>query len=45
VLTTAIVTVTSRGEASTALVLGGILLLLAFAITLTLTFLQQRSEN
>lgn len=45
VLTTAIVTVTSRGETSTALLLGLVLLLLAFAITLTLTFLQQRQES
>ena len=45
VLTTAIVTVTSRGETSTALLLGLVLLLLAFAITLTLTFLQQRQDS
>ena len=45
VLTTAIVTVTSRGETGNALTLGLILLALAFAITLTLTFLQQRKES
>ena len=45
VLTTAIVTVTSRGETATALLLGLVLLLLAFAITLTLTILQQRHEG
>lgn len=45
VLTTAIVTVTSRGETANALVLGLVLLVLAFAITLTLTFLQQRQES
>lgn len=45
VLTTAIVTVTSRGETEAALTLGLILLALAFAITLTLTFLQQRKES
>ena len=45
VLTTAIVTVTSRGETSSALLLGLVLLLLAFAITLTLTVLQQRQES
>lgn len=44
VLTTAIVTVTSRGETANALALGGILLSLAFAITLVLTFIQQRRE-
>lgn len=45
VLTTAIVTVTSRGETANALILGLVLLVLAFAITLTLTFLQQRQES
>jgi tungstate transport system permease protein len=45
VLTTAIVTVTSRGETANALALGLILLALAFAITLLLTFLQQRKES
>jgi tungstate transport system permease protein len=45
VLTTAIVTVTSRGETANALALGLILLALAFAITLVLTFLQQRKES
>lgn len=45
VLTTAIVTVTSRGETANALALGGVLLALAFAITLILTFLQQRKDS
>lgn len=45
VLTTAIVTVTSRGETRTALALGLVLLALAFAITLVLTFIQQRQEQ
>jgi tungstate transport system permease protein len=45
VLTTAIVTVTSRGETAQALMLGLILMLLAFAITIVLTFLQQRRES
>ena len=45
VLTTAIVTVTSRGETTIALTLGLILLALAFAITLTLTFIQQRQDS
>lgn len=45
VLTTAIVTVTSRGEIANALILGLVLLVLAFAITLTLTFLQQQQES
>ena len=45
VLTTAIVTVTSRGETANALALGLVLLVLAFVITLALTFLQQRQES
>ena len=45
VLTTAIVAVTSRGETAMALALGGILLLLAFVITLGLTVIQQRREG
>jgi tungstate transport system permease protein len=45
VLTTAIVTVTSRGETATALALGLILLSLAFTITLVLTFIQQRRDH
>ena len=42
VLTTAIVTVTGRGELGQALALGLILLLLAFTVNLILTLLQQR---
>jgi tungstate transport system permease protein len=42
VLTTAIVTETSRGEVERALTLGLVLLALAFAVNLTLTILQQR---
>ena len=42
VLTTAIVTVTGRGEVAEAVAFGLILLALAFAVTLTLTWLQQR---
>jgi tungstate transport system permease protein len=42
VLTTAIVTVTGRGELGQALALGLILLLLAFMVNLILTLLQQR---
>jgi len=42
VLTTAIVTETSRGEVERALALGLVLLALAFAVNLTLTILQQR---
>ena len=42
VLTTAIVTETSRGEVERALALGLVLLALAFLINLTLTILQQR---
>lgn len=42
VLTTAIVTATGRGDLSQAAALGSILLMLAFAVTLLLTLLQQR---
>ena len=42
VLTTAIVTETSRGEVERALALGVVLLALAFFVTLTLTVIQQR---
>lgn len=42
VLTTAIVTETSRGHADKALALGFILLTLTFALSLTLTAVQQR---
>ena len=42
VLTTAIVTVTGRGDIPQALALGVILLLLAFAVNLLLTLIQQR---
>jgi tungstate transport system permease protein len=42
VLTTSIVLETSRGEFALALALSGILLLLAYTINLTLTWLQQR---
>ena len=45
VLTTAIVTETSRGETETALALGAILLGLAFAINLVLTAVQQRRSR
>jgi tungstate transport system permease protein len=45
VLTTAIVTETSRGETRQALVMGIVLLVLAFATTLILTAIQQRREN
>jgi tungstate transport system permease protein len=44
VLTTAIVTETSRGEIERALVLGVVLLLLSFAVNLTLTIVQQRAR-
>jgi ABC-type tungstate transport system substrate-binding protein len=44
VLTTAIVTETSRGEVERALALGLVLLVLAFAINLVLTSLQQRNR-
>jgi tungstate transport system permease protein len=42
VLTTAIVTETSRGEVERALSLGGVLLALSFLVNLTLTVIQQR---
>jgi tungstate transport system permease protein len=42
VLTTAIVTETSRGEIERALVLGFILLGLTFIVSLALTIIQQR---
>ncbi len=42
VLTTAIVTETSRGEVERALALGLVLLVLSFAVNLTLTVVQQR---
>jgi tungstate transport system permease protein len=45
VLTTAIVTVTGRGEVAEAVAFGLILLALAFAVTLTLTWLQQRRDS
>lgn len=45
VLTTAIVTATSRGDIGTALALGLILLALAFAVNLLLTILQQRRDR
>jgi tungstate transport system permease protein len=44
VLTTAIVTETSRGEIERALVLGLVLLALSFVVNLTLTVLQQRAR-
>jgi tungstate transport system permease protein len=44
VLTTAIVTETSRGEIERALVLGLVLLALSFVVNLTLTVVQQRSR-
>jgi tungstate transport system permease protein len=44
VLTTAIVTETSRGEVERALALGLVLLMLSFAINLTLTLIQQRAR-
>jgi tungstate transport system permease protein len=44
VLTTAIVTETSRGEVERALVLGLVLLALAFSVNLTLTVIQQRAR-
>jgi len=44
VLTTAIVTETSRGEVERALFLGFVLLLLSFAVNLTLTIIQQRAR-
>lgn len=45
VLTTAIVTETSRGEVERALALGLLLLALAFLVNLTLTILQQRDRT
>jgi tungstate transport system permease protein len=42
VLTTAIVTETSRGQNGDAMALGIILLVMAFAVNLLLTFVQQR---
>jgi tungstate transport system permease protein len=44
VLTTAVVTETSRGEIERALALGLVLLLLAFAVNLGLTVIQQRNR-
>jgi len=44
VLATAIVTLTGRGEIGAALILGGLLLLIALAANLVLTVVQQRSE-
>jgi tungstate transport system permease protein len=44
VLTTAIVTETSRGEVERALVLGLVLLVLSFFVNLTLTVIQQRAR-
>lgn len=45
VLTTAIVTETSRGEIERALALGLVLLVLSFAVNLTLTAVQQRGSR
>jgi tungstate transport system permease protein len=45
VLTTAIVTETSRGNLPVALALGGLLLALAFAVNLLLTLVQQRRNG
>ena len=45
VLTTAIVTETSRGEIERALALGLVLLVLSFAVNLTLTIVQQRGSR
>ena len=44
VLTTAIVTETSRGEVERALILGLVLLALSFSVNLTLTVIQQRAR-
>jgi tungstate transport system permease protein len=44
VLTTAMVTETSRGEIERALLLGLVLLVLSFAVNLSLTIVQQRSR-
>jgi tungstate transport system permease protein len=45
VLTTAIVTETSRGEIERALTLGLVLLVLSFVVNLTLTIVQQRTRQ
>ena len=45
VMTTAIVTETSRGEVERALLLGVVLFILAFVVNLTLTVIQQRSRS
>lgn len=45
VLTTAIVTVTGRGEMATAIAYGLILLVLAFSVNLVLTFVQQQRDS
>ena len=45
VLTTAIVTETSRGEVERALALGLVLLLMSFVVNLSLTIVQQRSRT
>ena len=45
VLTTAIMTVTGRGDIAAAVAFGLILLALAFAVNLTLTWLQQRRDS
>jgi tungstate transport system permease protein len=45
VLTTAIVTETSRGQVERALALGLVLLLLAFVVNATLTMVQQRQRG
>ena len=45
VLTTAIVTETSKGEFATALALSAILLLLAYLVNLGLTWVQQRGAR
>jgi ABC-type tungstate transport system substrate-binding protein len=44
VLTTAIVTETSRGEVERALSLGLVLLVMSFVVNLSLTVIQQRSR-
>ena len=44
VLTTAMVTETSRGEIERALALGLVLLVLSFAVNLSLTIVQQRAR-
>jgi tungstate transport system permease protein len=45
VLTTAIVTETSRGEVERALALGLVLLVMSFVVNLSLTIVQQRSRT